>query len=63
MLKSSITSGMQREGNLEKWARNSWFLLHDNAPAHRLDKKNLAKHYVMALEHIPQTCSCPTFSF
>jgi len=26
---------MRSEGNSRKWRTNSWFLLHDNAPAHR----------------------------
>jgi hypothetical protein len=36
-----------------KWAQYRWFLLHDNAPAHRalVVKTYLAKHNVMALEH------------
>jgi hypothetical protein len=41
----------------EKWARNSWFLLQENALAHRslVVKKYLAKQNVMALEH-PSYC-------
>jgi len=37
----------------EKWRTNSWFLLHDNAPAHRsvLVKDFLAKNSVSTLEH------------
>jgi hypothetical protein len=48
MSKSFITSRMQGEGNI-------WFLLHDSAPAHWLlvARKYLAKHTVMALEHLP----------
>jgi hypothetical protein len=38
---------------LAKWTQNSWFLLHNDAPAHRsLVKKYLAKYNVMALEHL-----------
>ena len=37
----------------EKWRTNRWFLLHDNAPAHRsaLVKDFLAKNSVTTLEH------------
>ena len=37
----------------EKWRTNSWFLLHDNAPAHQsiLVKDFLAKNNVTNLEH------------
>jgi hypothetical protein len=49
-----------------KWTRNSWFLVHDNAPAHRslVVKQYLAKHNVTASEH-PQNfpdSSPPEFS-
>ena len=39
----------------EKWRTNSWFLLHDNAPAHRsaLVKDFLAKNNMTTLEHPP----------
>ena len=39
----------------EKWRTNSWFLLHDNAPAHRsvLVKDILTKNNVTTLEHSP----------
>jgi len=39
----------------EKWKSCSWFLLHDNAPAHRLVlvKDFLAKGNVTTLEHPP----------
>jgi hypothetical protein len=39
----------------EKWRINSWFLFHDNAPAHRsiLAKDFLAKYNVTTLEHTP----------
>ena len=39
----------------EKWRTNSWFLLHDNAPAHKsiLVKDFLAKNNVTTLE-LPQ---------
>ena len=39
----------------EKWRINSWFLLHDNAPAHQsiLVKDFLANINVRTLEHPP----------
>lgn len=39
----------------EKWARNNWYLLHDNAPAHRsvMVLNYLARHNVTALQHPP----------
>jgi len=39
----------------EKWRTNSWFFLHDNAPAQRslLVKDFLAKNSVTTLEHPP----------
>jgi len=39
----------------EKWRSSSWFLLHDNAPAHRLVfiKDFLAKKIVTTLQHSP----------
>jgi len=39
----------------EKWRPISWYLLHDNAPAHRslLVKDFLAKNNVTTLEHSP----------
>jgi len=39
----------------EKWRAKSWFLLHDNAPAHRSVSVNyfLAKNNVITLEHPP----------
>jgi len=39
----------------EKWRTNSWFLLHDNAPAHRsvLVKDFLVKNNVTTLELPP----------
>jgi hypothetical protein len=42
-----------RRKSPEKWRTNSWFLLHDNAPAHRsiLEKDFLAKNNVTTLEH------------
>jgi hypothetical protein len=45
-----------RRKRLERWTRNSWFLLHDNAPAHRLFvvKQCLAKRKLTALEHPPR---------
>jgi len=40
-----------------KWRINRWFLLHDNAPAHRsVEFTNfLAKKNVTTLEHLPYT--------
>jgi len=39
--------------NPEKWRTNIWFLLHDNAPAHRsvLAKDDLAKYNLTTLEN------------
>jgi len=39
----------------EKWTTNSWFLFHDNAPAHRsvFVKYFVAKNIVTTLEHLP----------
>jgi len=44
-----------RRKHSKKLRTNSWFLLHDNAPAHRsvLVMDYLAKNYVTALEHTP----------
>ena len=41
--------------NPEKWGTSSWFLLHDNAPAHRSFsvKGFLAKNNVTTLVHHP----------
>jgi heme oxygenase len=50
--------GVVRRKRLEKWRTNSWFLLHDNAPAHRSVSVNdfLAKNHVTTLKHPPY---CP----
>ncbi|KAJ4448728.1 hypothetical protein ANN_00119 [Periplaneta americana] len=39
----------------EKWVENNWFLMHDNAPAHRaiIVKNFLAMHNITALDHPP----------
>jgi histone-lysine N-methyltransferase SETMAR len=38
----------------EKWRTSSWFLLHDNAPAHRsVGQDFLTKNNVTTLEHPP----------
>jgi hypothetical protein len=39
----------------ENWRINSWFVIHDNAPAHRpiTFQDFLAKYYVTTLEHPP----------
>jgi len=39
----------------EIWTNNSWFLLHDNVPAHRsvLVKDSLAKNKGTTLQHPP----------
>jgi hypothetical protein len=44
-----------RKKRPEKLRTNSWFLLHDNAPAHRsvLVKDSLAKNDVTILQHSP----------
>jgi hypothetical protein len=44
-----------RKKRPEKWRTNSWFLLDDNAPAHRsvLVKDELARNDVTILEHFP----------
>ncbi|KAJ4427413.1 hypothetical protein ANN_25035 [Periplaneta americana] len=41
----------------EKWVENNWFLMHDNAPAHRaiIVKNFLARHNITALDHPPYT--------
>jgi transposase len=47
---------MRSEGNAPKNGKtNSWFLLHDNAPAHQsvLAKDFLAKNNVTTLQHPP----------
>ncbi|GBO00561.1 hypothetical protein AVEN_165514-1 [Araneus ventricosus] len=43
------------ENDLKKWATNDWFLLHDNAPPHRvlIVKKYLSRHSVTTMEHPP----------
>ena len=51
-LTSFVAVGMRSEGNgPEKWRTNSWFLFHENAPAHRpfLAKNFLAKINVTTL--------------
>ena len=47
-----LRAAIRRE-RLEKWRTSSWFLLHDNAPAHRsvLVDDILAKNNVAELEH------------
>jgi hypothetical protein len=49
----------------EKWRTNSWFLLHDTAPAHRsvLDKDFLATNNVTTLEHLPRSPDVTTSYF
>jgi len=49
-----IKNAVSRKGS-EKQSTNSWFLLHDNAPAHRsvLVKDFLLKNNVTTLEHPP----------
>jgi len=49
-----IRDAVRRE-RPEKWRTKSWFLLHDNAQAHRsvLVKDFLAKSNVTTLEHAP----------
>ena len=52
---ADIPRGAVRSKRPEKWRTNCWFLLHDNAPAHRLVsvKDFLAKNNVTTLEHPP----------
>jgi transposase len=55
-----------REGNdPKKRITNSWFLLHNNAPAHRsvLVKNFLAKNIVTTLEHPPYSPDPATADF
>ena len=49
-----LNEAVRRKGP-EKWKTNSWFLLHDNAPAHRsvLVKDFLAKKIATTLERPP----------
>ena len=49
-----LTDVVERK-RCEKWRTNTWFLLHDNAPAHRSVLVNdfLAKNNVKKLEHPP----------
>jgi hypothetical protein len=49
----------------EKWRTNSWFLHHDNAPAHRsvLVKDFLAKNNVTTLDYPPFSHSLATADF
>jgi len=49
----------------EKWGTNSWFLLHDYAPAHQsvLIKGFLAKNIVTTLEHPPYSPDLVTANF
>jgi hypothetical protein len=54
------------EGNVPpKWATNNLFLLHDNAPTHRLPfvKDFLAKNSVTTLEHPPYSLDLPPVDF
>ena len=46
-----------RRKHREKWKTNSWFLLHDNAPAHRSVLVNdfLAKNNITVLWHPPSS--------
>jgi hypothetical protein len=52
---------MRSEGNSRKWKTNGWYLLHDNAPAHRsvLVKDFLAKNNVTTLQHSPYSSPVP----
>jgi transposase len=52
---SLLPYGCGQKETSEKWKTNSWFLHHDNAPAHRsvLVKDFLAKNSVTTLEHSP----------
>jgi hypothetical protein len=50
-----LPRGAVRRKRPENWRTNSWFLIHNNAPAHRsaLAKDFLAKNNVTMLEHPP----------
>jgi hypothetical protein len=54
-----------RRKRSEKWRTNSWFLLHDNAPAHRsvLVKHFLAKNNVTTLELTPELAPADFYLF
>jgi hypothetical protein len=60
---------MRSEGNVPKYGgKNSWFLRHDNVPAHRsvLVKDFLAKNNVTTLEHLtfsPDLASADFYPF
>ncbi|KAJ4452247.1 hypothetical protein ANN_03765 [Periplaneta americana] len=47
--------GRSEKKRPEKWVENNWFLMHDNAPAHRaiIVKNFLARHNITALDHPP----------
>jgi transposase len=54
-----------RRNRLEKWRINSWFILHDNAPAHQLVlvMDFLAKNNVTTLEHPPYSSDLASADF
>jgi len=58
-------SDAARRKRQEKWRTNSWFLLHDNAPAHRsvLVQDFLAKINMTTLEHPPYYPDLATTNF
>jgi len=49
----------------EKWRTSSWFLLHDNAPAHWLVlvKDFIVKNNVTTLEHLPYSSDLASADF
>ena len=49
----------------EKWRTNSWFLLHDNAPIHRLVlvKDFIVKNNMTILEHLPYSSNLAAADF
>ena len=59
-----LTDGVRRK-RPENWTTNSWFPLHDNAPAHRsvLLKDFLAKNNLATLENPPYSPYLPAADF
>ena len=55
-----------RRKRYQKWGTNSWFLFHDNAPAHRsvlVIKDFLANSNATTLEHLPYSPACLRLNF
>jgi transposase len=59
-----LRDGVRRK-RPQKWRTNSWFLLHENAPAHRsvLVKDFLANNNVTTTEHPPYSPDLPSHDF